>query len=673
VTPASTTHPCPQCESAVPADALFCPSCGLSAASSVLSDTLVGAGTADGRTTPSYELAPERLQAALGPHYQLGRLLGRGGYAEVFTVRDLRLSRELALKVLRPDLILSEQLVARFRREALAVSGVQNPHIVPVYDVGESDGVLWLVMPLITGETLKSILSREGHLPVAEARRILLEAADALQAAHEAGVVHRDIKPENLMIEGKSGRVMLMDFGIAKAMDAGSDHSLTGTGVIIGTPKYMSPEQAMGKHALTAASDQYSLAVVGYQMLCGRVPFEGENIREVMARQLFDEPVPLSRLISDIPADVSATIHQALRKDPARRFASMNAFARSLRGEPVAPEEGGRVRRRSTRFAIPLVRGGWLAAAFWTVVVAGAAYGAAKAGLFKGGSGNQITPAGLPPAPPPAPNAPAQRRPNGAGSGAVRNTSNPGTAGTRDSALRTPGDSAIVTLGCDQAMLRAEWAIAFARCKAEADSGNSSAARRNLGILYADGKGVPRDDRLASVHLGLAAQHEELPDTQAVLLMARRYDAGLGLPVDRNRGAGFWEIAAEMGISEAWPIIATRYATGDGRRKNDAAAARWFEKAAQAGDVPSMVKLAEALDRGHGVRRDEVAATHWYNEAAERRHSEAEFQIGMRLLTGKGGFARDESAGLTWLRRSAAQGHGGATRELARRGGEGAD
>ncbi|HLB54562.1 MAG TPA: serine/threonine-protein kinase, partial [Gemmatimonadales bacterium] len=307
--PASVTHPCPNCESPVPADALFCPACGLSAASSILSDTLVGTGS-DQTGTPSYELVPERLQAALGPNYQLGRLLGRGGYAEVFTVRDRRLERELALKVLRPDLILSEQLLTRFRREALAVGSVQNPHIVPVYDVGESDGVLWLLMPLIQGETLKSILAREGHLPVPEARRILLEAAEALQAAHEAGVVHRDIKPENLMIEGKSGRVMLMDFGIAKAMDAGSDHTLTGTGVIIGTPKYMSPEQAMGKHGLTAASDQYSLAVVGYQMLSGRVPFEGENVREVMARQLFDEPIPLSRLLPDIPPEVSSTIHQ---------------------------------------------------------------------------------------------------------------------------------------------------------------------------------------------------------------------------------------------------------------------------------------------------------------------------------------------------------------------------
>ncbi|HLG06786.1 MAG TPA: serine/threonine-protein kinase, partial [Gemmatimonadales bacterium] len=487
--PASATHPCPNCERPVPAEALFCPSCGLSSATSILSDTLTSEPTGEAGT-PSYEVAPERLQAAIGSSYELGRLLGRGGYAEVFTVRDLRLGRELALKVLRPDLILSEHLVTRFRREALAVGNVQHPHIVPVYDVGESEGVLWLLMPLIQGETLKRILAREGPLPVAEARRILLEAAGALQAAHEAGVVHRDIKPENLMIEGKSRRVMLMDFGIAKAMDAGSDHALTGTGVIVGTPKYMSPEQAMGKHDLSPATDQYSLAVVGYQMLSGRVPFEGDNVREVMARQLFDEPVPLSRLLPDVPSEVSSTIHQGLRKDPGRRFASMDAFARSLSGEPVAPGEGGWV-KRSSRFAIPLRRPGWLGAALWTVAIAGGLYGGTRAGLFR-----REPPPPSPPVPPSAP-APSPGRTDPAapttpgGRGTQRPQANqpaspgrvavpgglPAPAGDSGSSplpSGSPGPNPAAT--CAVAMARAEWAAALERCRAEADSGQSSAA-----------------------------------------------------------------------------------------------------------------------------------------------------------------------------------------------------
>lgn len=656
------THPCPSCEAPVPNDAVFCPGCGASAAAPVLGDTLLGAGRST-TVTPSYEVAPEKLQAALGPHYELGRLLGRGGYAEVFTVRDLRLGRELAVKVLRPDLILSEQLIVRFRREALAVGAVQNPHIVPVYDVGESDGVLWILMPLIQGETLKSILAREGRLPVPEVRRILLEAASALHAAHEAGVIHRDIKPENLMIEGKTGRVMLMDFGIAKAIDAGGDHALTGTGVIIGTPRYMSPEQATGKQALTGATDQYSLAVVGYQMLSGRVPFEGDNVREVMARQLFDEPVPLSRLMPDIPPEVSSTIHRALRKDPARRFESIADFSRALRGEPLEAPAGA-PKRRTPPLALPRARRRWATLALWVVGLGGVFYGAARAGVFRAGP---PAPAPAPPAAPGAgptrPPSPPARRSAGATGAAARPI-------TRDTAAIPAPAGTPPAATCAEAMRLQDWTAAPARCRAEADT--SSAARRNLGLLYAEGHGVPRDERLASVHLGLAAQGPDAPpDTAAVVLMARRYDAGLGIPggPDRDRGAGLWEVAAEMGVAEAWPIIAERYALGDGRRKNEALAARWYEKAASAGHVPSMLRLAELLDRGQGVRKDEAAAARWYSRAAEQRDAEGEYQLAIRLLTGKAGFVRDEATGMQWLRRAAEHGHTEAKRELARRGG----
>ena len=229
------------------------------------------------------------------------------------------------------------------------------------------------------------------------------------------------------------------------------------------------------------------------------------------------------------------------------------------------------------------------------------------------------------------------------------------------------GAAATPALSCQEAMARAQWTVAFERCRAEADS--SSAARRNLGILYAEGKGVTRDDRLASVHLGLAAQDPQLPDTQAVVLMARRYDSGAGVTADRNKGAGLWEVAAEMGVPEAWSIIGARYALGDGRRKNEAMAVRWYTKAAEAGEVPSMLRLAELLDRGQGIKRDEDAATRWYDRAAAQRDPEGEYQIAIRLLNGKGGFARDEATGMMWLRRASGHGHSEAARELARRGG----
>jgi serine/threonine-protein kinase len=654
VTAPGTTRTCPSCEGQVPADAAFCPSCGAAGASPILSETLLGASRASETTASSYELAPQRLQAVLGEAFELGRLLGRGGYAEVFTVRDLRLKRELALKVLRPDLILTEALVARFRREAEAVGALQHANIVPVYDVGESDGILWLLMPLVRGETLKNVLAREQRLPVAEARRILLEAAEALQAAHEAGVVHRDIKPENLMIEGKTNRVLLMDFGIAKAMDASADHSLTGTGVVVGTPRYMSPEQALGRHALDPRSDQYSLAVVGYQMLCGRVPFEGENVREVLAKQLLEEAVPLSRLVADIPAEVSSTIHQALSKDPKRRFASMDAFARALQGKAVSPAEGGRVRRRS-RFNIPLEKRPWIAAGVWLLLLGGATYGASRAGLFA--------------PPPPAPPAPAESLP--AVTPPVRRRSGPPPRGARPVVGPRAESAAVATLpaaaptSCTEAIQAAAWEAAFEHCKSEADS--SSAARRNLGLLYAEGHGVKRDDRVASVHIGLAAQDPSAPDTQAVVLMALRYETGLGVPVDRSKAAGLWEVAAGMGVKNAYSIVAARYAEGDGRRKSDSAAAYWYQKAAQAGDLASMTRLAESYARGRGIKRDENWARYWYSKAAELRDPEAEYQLAMILLKGKGGSRPDAERGMEWLQRAADHGHAEAQKELARR------
>ena len=649
----------------MPADAAFCPGCGAASASPILSDTMLGATRTSTGISTSYELAPERLQAALGPNYELGRLLGRGGYAEVFTVRDLRLKRELALKVLRPDLILTDSLIARFRREAEAVAALQNPHIVPVYDVGESDGICWLLMPLVRGETLKSVLAREGRLSVAEARRILLEAADALQTAHEAGVVHRDIKPENLMIDGKTQRVLLMDFGIAKAMDPTLEHPITGTGVVVGTPKYMSPEQAMGSHAIDPRSDQYSLAVVGYQMLSGRVPFEGENVREVIARQLLEEAIPLSRLVPNVPPEVSSTIHQALRKDMRLRFASMEAFGRSLRGEIVSAADGGVVRRKG-KFNIPERRRSWILAAVWLVVLAGGLYGAKRVGLFAPATPDVPRQADSAPLPPPERTRRIEAAP------ARRTTAPPARpvspAETTQAVAPAPVPTSVSVSApatCEAAYHAQAWAAALSHCTAEADS-NSPSAQRTLGLLYAEGKGVERNERLAATHFTFAA---DVGDSIAALEMARRYELGKGVSIDPVQATRYYNLAANLGVREAYPIIARRYEEGAGAAPNPKQAAIWYEKAANAGDVPSMTKLAAAYAQGRGVKKDERQATAWYGKAAEARDPEAEYQLGMMLLSGKGGFKKDESAALGWLRRAAAHGHAGAQKELTKRAG----
>ena len=286
-----------------------------------------------GDRVPSPDL--DRLKRALGPSYELNKVIGRGGFAEVFLVKDLRLKRELALKALRPDLILSEALLTRFKREAETIAALRHPHIVPIYDIGEAEGIAYILMPLIKGESLKALLVREGPRPAREAIRILLECADALGAAHEAGVIHRDIKPENIMLEGKARRVQLMDFGIAKAIDPSSDPAsptkgLTSTGMLVGTPHYMSPEQASGEPHIDHRADQYSLAVVAYQMLTGSLPFDGESTRAILFQQMIAVPKSLRDLVPDVPAHLGYAVERALCKEPKDRYPSMEEFAEAI-------------------------------------------------------------------------------------------------------------------------------------------------------------------------------------------------------------------------------------------------------------------------------------------------------------------------------------------------------
>jgi tRNA A-37 threonylcarbamoyl transferase component Bud32 len=263
----------------------------------------------------------EHLARALQPGLRLGRLIGRGGFAEVYAAWDEQLKRDVAVKVLRYDLAHHEALVARFRREAEAVAQLRHPNIVPIYGIGEGEGLVYFTMPLVDGETLAHRLERDPMPPVAEVRRILVDVADALQAAHRAGIVHRDIKPENIMLEGEEARVLVMDFGIAKAA-ATEDGALTAAGMVVGTPQYMSPEQGSGEAVVDHRSDIYSLGVVAYQMVTGRVPFAGGSVVGVLIRKATEPPPPIADLRPDCPIALAAAITRCLEKDPASRWQS---------------------------------------------------------------------------------------------------------------------------------------------------------------------------------------------------------------------------------------------------------------------------------------------------------------------------------------------------------------
>ncbi len=265
-----------------------------------------------------------RLQGALGDAYRIERELGGGGMSRLFLASEMSLSRQVVVKVLPPELA-SEVSAARFKQEVELAAHLQHPNIVPVLSAGARGDLLYYIMPYVVGESLRHRLTREGKLPVADAVRILWEVADALAYAHAEGVIHRDIKPENILLEGS--HAVLTDFGVARALlEARSGEPLTDAGMRVGTPRYMSPEQAAGERQLDARADVYALAVVGYEMLAGFAPFVGPTAQAVVAAHMTTTPRSLSDVRLETPSEVVGVITRALAKDPVERVQTAAEF-----------------------------------------------------------------------------------------------------------------------------------------------------------------------------------------------------------------------------------------------------------------------------------------------------------------------------------------------------------
>ncbi|MGE5750230.1 MAG: protein kinase domain-containing protein [Gemmatimonas sp.] len=280
-------------------------------------------------------------QRALGDRYTIENEIGRGGMATVYRARDPRHDRSVAVKVLNADIAASLG-TERFLQEIKTVASLTHPHIVPVHDSGETGGVLYYVMPHISGETLREKIAREKQLSPAEAVRLTRTLASALDFAHRHGVVHRDMKPENVMMF--EGEPLILDFGIAKAISVAGGESLTRTGVAIGTPAYLSPEQASGETQLDGRSDQYSLACVVYEMLSGQPPFVASTPQAVIAKRFSELPKRFPPGVN-VPSGASDVLLRALSLDPAERFPTVSEFARAL--ELAIPAEAADSGRRS--------------------------------------------------------------------------------------------------------------------------------------------------------------------------------------------------------------------------------------------------------------------------------------------------------------------------------------
>lgn len=260
----------------------------------------------------------ERFAHVLGEEFALIALLGQGGFARVYKARDQRLDRVVAIKVIQPDLVGAEPFMETFRNEGVALAKLRHPGIVPIYDIRERGGLIYSVMPFVEGSTLEERLER-GRLPPYESRRILSELADALSAAHRANMVHMDIKPDNVFLEGDHQKALLLDFGIAMAIAEKVPES---GGPVVGTPSYMSPEQARGLPDIDHRSDIYSLGALGYRMLMGRPPILARTIEEAAQKHASQTPVPIRDINPSIPKDFADAIMKCLEKDPWNRFST---------------------------------------------------------------------------------------------------------------------------------------------------------------------------------------------------------------------------------------------------------------------------------------------------------------------------------------------------------------
>jgi len=304
---------CPVCSTEYPDDVKFCPNDGQTLRSAAPGNDLVGQVVAD--------------------RYHVVKKLGEGGMGQVYLAEHVKMGRRSAIKVMNPSMVHDPDAVARFNREASNASRITHPNVCAIYDFGETpDGLIYLAMEFIEGEPLTDLLEREGALPLARAASIFLQTADALQAAHDLGIVHRDLKPDNIMLTRRKGggdTVKVVDFGIAKAV--GGDEAgqkVTKTGLVVGTPEFMSPEQLSGD-TLDGRSDLYSLALVFYRMLSGKLPFEATTVQETMIKRLTDEPTKLAEARPDLsfPAGLQPVLDTALARTPPERYQSVVKFA----------------------------------------------------------------------------------------------------------------------------------------------------------------------------------------------------------------------------------------------------------------------------------------------------------------------------------------------------------
>ncbi len=322
------------------------------------------------------------VERTLAATYEIEHELGRGGMGIVYRARDKRLKRAVAIKLLPPELAFRSEIRSRFLREAETSAALSHPNIVPIYSVDEKDGLVFFVMQFVDGDNLGKRIHATGPMDVADVRRIMGEVASALALAHSRSVVHRDIKPDNILLNKEDGRAMVTDFGIARAISDGADSRLTATGVAIGTPHYMSPEQCAGDRDVDGRADLYSLGVVGYLMLTGELPFSAGSTPALLVKQISEIPVAVERKRAGVPEDLARSVMRLLEKDPADRFPDATSLEQALESG-VVPDQP---RRSSSAPIAPMDLGAYGGSAS-SYGATGSGYGGSAAGMGNSGYG----------------------------------------------------------------------------------------------------------------------------------------------------------------------------------------------------------------------------------------------------------------------------------------------
>jgi len=319
---------CAKCGTSLADAAAFCPSCGTATKDPTAATVAISAAP------PMEDPLLVAVREGLSQFYVVEKELGRGGMAVVYKGREKGLEREVAIKVLPPEMALQGGTADRFRREARLAASLEHQNIIPVYRVGEEKNLIYMAMKFVRGRPLDAILEDQGALPVPVVVRIMAAGASGLAHAHEHNVVHRDIKGANILIE-LDGRPLVADFGIARAM---TENSLTASGMVIGTPNFMSPEQCGGSK-VGPQSDQYSLGILGFQMLTGQLPFEADSIMGIIQHHYMTPPPDIKSVREDVPDELAAVIYKALSKKPEDRFAHTSEMAEALEAVPLTPQE----------------------------------------------------------------------------------------------------------------------------------------------------------------------------------------------------------------------------------------------------------------------------------------------------------------------------------------------